>query len=760
MAKFECSVCGYIFDEAQAGIQFSEIDVCPICNESRDVFKRLDDEEESKPAEGAKAEPVIVGDEQKAEQEKKEAEEGAKKLEEAEKKDSLIEGDEKKAEEGLKKAEEDAKKIEEDAKKAEEDKKFAEKGFVIEKRQEFWLDEADDKPVDKSNISTYYEGAKPVKTQEELDREAKQREEENRPRLDPMEGNGAVVKVIEGGDRSSDGSDSEVVVVEENTAEDSVKADVAEATSDVDEGDDEFVFEEVTVEDGAPLETKEIPSAASSGIYEEGNFFTGFDTNPTFGDVVRTEEFVFDDEEPVGEAVELPGAEEIPVAEETTEPAAEEAVAEEAPVEEAPVEEAPAEEPEVEEVSAEEVVEEAAEPVAEEAVAEEAPAEEEVAEETPAEEPAVEEVPAEEVVEEAAEPAAEEVVAEEAPVEEAPVEETTVKEVVAEEAAEPVDEAPAEEAPVEEVVAEEAAEPVEEAPAEEEAAAEPEEEIHIPETTEAVLVGGIEEAAKRHTAVVEDGKYNLLTDEQVKSLFEQYANPVTNGLDDIILLPAQLNPMPIPKDEEIDASVVIGTEAEMPVKMDEPFGNSDMFRWGEYIPGSDDLDDADGTNMILVKGINSHIPAVSGREELRTEVKTARDLYNGVPVGISLMIGRIEQDLAACTYAGVDFVILNDASSGIIPYALRRAKNYLSRVNSKMQILVSIKDVNNAQEIAKLIALGADYILLEREYSVEETDGLVAELKEIARNTGHSHVRSMNMYDICTIDSDLNVLTR
>ena len=55
----------------------------------------------------------------------------------------------------------------------------------------------------------------------------------------------------------------------------------------------------------------------------------------------------------------------------------------------------------------------------------------------------------------------------------------------------------------------------------------------------------------------------------------------------------------------------------------------------------------------------------------------------------------------------------------------------------------------------KLIALGADYILLEREYSEEEAEGLVAELKEIARNTGHSHVRNMNMYDICTIDSDL-----
>ena len=98
---------------------------------------------------------------------------------------------------------------------------------------------------------------------------------------------------------------------------------------------------------------------------------------------------------------------------------------------------------------------------------------------------------------------------------------------------------------------------------------------------------------------------------------------------------------------------------------------------------------------------------------------------------------------------------MNDASSGILPYALRHAKRYLNRVNSKIQILVSIKDVNNAQEIAKLLALGADCVLLEREYSEEETERLTAELSEIARNTGHDHVGELNMYDICTIDTDL-----
>ena len=48
MAKFECSVCGYIFDEQQAGIKFSEITECPICAESKDKFKKIEEEEKEK----------------------------------------------------------------------------------------------------------------------------------------------------------------------------------------------------------------------------------------------------------------------------------------------------------------------------------------------------------------------------------------------------------------------------------------------------------------------------------------------------------------------------------------------------------------------------------------------------------------------------------------------------------------------------------------------------------------------------------------
>ena len=44
MAKFECKGCGYIFDEQQAGIKFSEIMECPICAGPREEFEQKEEE--------------------------------------------------------------------------------------------------------------------------------------------------------------------------------------------------------------------------------------------------------------------------------------------------------------------------------------------------------------------------------------------------------------------------------------------------------------------------------------------------------------------------------------------------------------------------------------------------------------------------------------------------------------------------------------------------------------------------------------------
>ena len=44
MAKYRCSICGYIYDEEREGRPFSEITECPVCHQSTDKFTVYEDE--------------------------------------------------------------------------------------------------------------------------------------------------------------------------------------------------------------------------------------------------------------------------------------------------------------------------------------------------------------------------------------------------------------------------------------------------------------------------------------------------------------------------------------------------------------------------------------------------------------------------------------------------------------------------------------------------------------------------------------------
>ena len=42
MAKYKCTVCGYIYDEQEEGVKFDDIPddwVCPTCGVSKDYFE-------------------------------------------------------------------------------------------------------------------------------------------------------------------------------------------------------------------------------------------------------------------------------------------------------------------------------------------------------------------------------------------------------------------------------------------------------------------------------------------------------------------------------------------------------------------------------------------------------------------------------------------------------------------------------------------------------------------------------------------------
>ena len=52
MAKYRCSVCGYIYDEEQEGAPFSGLKECPVCHQSADRFTLWQEEQakEERPA--------------------------------------------------------------------------------------------------------------------------------------------------------------------------------------------------------------------------------------------------------------------------------------------------------------------------------------------------------------------------------------------------------------------------------------------------------------------------------------------------------------------------------------------------------------------------------------------------------------------------------------------------------------------------------------------------------------------------------------
>ena len=213
------------------------------------------------------------------------------------------------------------------------------------------------------------------------------------------------------------------------------------------------------------------------------------------------------------------------------------------------------------------------------------------------------------------------------------------------------------------------------------------------------------------------------------------------------------------RDAQVETRTVIGAGTANPVEVLQPFCFSKLFIWGEHIPNNTKPENYTNQALVLVKGEDGHIPNLSSKEELKEEVEIARVRFNGTPIGIDLVAGRIEDDLEACVFAKLDYVILNDVSLRILPYALRRARNYLNRINSKLEILVRVESLKDAKELAKILALGANFVLVEKGFDIDMANSMTEDLMDICRSTGHNNVHDLNLNDICTIDMDLAMFT-
>ncbi len=861
MAKYECKVCSYIYNEQQAGRPFEELTECPICNEDKSNFVMLEEEEvffewgeeeedtiidlEARPI-TEEEEPATEVTEEKAveEQESADAEEIAPAAEEKEEIAAEESVEEETAEEAAPVAEDTTPVAEEnkaplnDASVLMKDlntTKDINTDYVVERRQEFWSpfsvksdkQEEKEQPVRKTwTMENAYASVErvldlngnEVKPEEETvlttesgyldeDVEEPEKELETTQVFKPLwqESEGTLPRVEEPLAAKAEN----VFTVESPEA---VSEPIAEVVEEVAE---QTVVEAVEVPEEIPegIVTEEAAEEVTEEIVDE-----------TVGEILEEEAEAIEEnaeKEAVEENAEAEAEEqeEAVVTEEVVEDAEEtiEAASEEA------VEEAASEEP-VEEV-AEDVAEEAAEEIAEES-------EDEAEEETEA----VEEN-AEVVSEETAEATATEEDVEDA-------EEAETEEVEEEKIETPVFVAPPEaveklalneeffenivtELPEDELVITPdgmeplAVEAVEEEVVEEEVAEVPEEDKfsfgdlddveETSEETEEIFIGkeedadskwtfnnsmsntlrGQEENAKRYEFIAKELGQNTVTEEETEetvaeevteSVAEEVEAVVTeepaaeeekevaeqpvveakeeaiysNGLEEIMILPAQLSPMPLGEKAVIEAATVLGRDAQRPVLLEQPVIRKNFKNVVEYAPQngltSEDFQNADAIEIIVGRGEGIE-KTISSKEDLRQAVAFLRLESDGCPIGIKLAAGRIERDLEFCVFAKPDFVVLNKFNVVPLPYALYRANKYLNAMQSDLDLVIELSDVADADEAAKIVALGADVIVLSD--TDKDLDAINDCLKKIAKETGHYEVKDLNVEDLCTINRDI-----
>ena len=867
MAKYECKVCGYIYNEQHAGRPFEELTECPICNEGKENFISLDDDNNpivEVKAEEPVAEPVHLDEE--VEEVVAEAQEEV--AEEVQSEDNVDMYKEIKQEDDTPE-------------------------FVVERRQEFWsplnaqpekkeesnnttgwtissamnsvekvigadesaeketalseeeteapvvdkAEEDDDMPAFSSRIESFYSASEPIRTSHIISEDNE--EESFRPLWNS--GAGTVQRVIDPfGDKNDSVVKAEnigmVMPAEEPVVEEILGEEKEDAVSDdkIEEiKEEEFFFddeeESATVVEEEKIEAEEVvEESVYEEVKEEEEVVEEFVFEDAKEEEEAVEEFVFEDakdEEESEEEFVFEDAKEE--AEETVEEFVFEDIKEEAEetVEE-PAKELTFEEEEDDDFFTEMTMDAVMEPVAEhgdssvseeevfkaidaiefvddvpeggriEVVSAEGTEEilfeeEEEADLTDASEEQVEAVTEPEIseIEEVAETVEESVEATEEAIEEAEeaVEEERVgatEEAIEEEhagtAEETLEEAPRIKAwsflddvveagtatgvgvagvnfvtkSMDEVVDEEVTEDdieevfVDFAQADEISAAEHEFKANLAEELYEKEDSIEEESEPEETACYEADE----EPEEVKGY--------CNNLEKILIVPAQLNPMPLPEGAQVEGRTVLGIASERPLVLDNPVFSTGDYNMVQYIPNSgltsEDYQQADAIEVIVGHG-NGIEKTINSKEDLRQVVNFLRLESDGCPIGIKMGAARIERDLEFCVFAKPDYVVLNNFDVVPLPYALHRATKYLNAVQSDMDIVIALDGAKDAEELAKIMAMGADVIALRNR--PEKMDEMVEGLKGYARITGHYDVEDLNVKDLCTVDREIAEFT-
>lgn len=208
----------------------------------------------------------------------------------------------------------------------------------------------------------------------------------------------------------------------------------------------------------------------------------------------------------------------------------------------------------------------------------------------------------------------------------------------------------------------------------------------------------------------------------------------------------------------------------------------------------------------------SRFKEINSPSDLKELVTTLRSISKGLPIGIKIAAGHIEEDLRFIMRSGCDFItidgrggatgsspkFLKDASSVPTIYALTRARKYMDEHDMKQELVIT-GGLRTSGDFIKALSMGADAIAissaalmalgcqryricntgkcpmgiatqdpeLEKRLDIDKGALRVAnylnavsnELRSFLRVSGHKDIKELSLNDLCTISSEISAAT-
>ncbi|MDR3125837.1 MAG: hypothetical protein LBU20_02090 [Candidatus Nomurabacteria bacterium] len=235
--------------------------------------------------------------------------------------------------------------------------------------------------------------------------------------------------------------------------------------------------------------------------------------------------------------------------------------------------------------------------------------------------------------------------------------------------------------------------------------------------------------------------------------------------EDVVILAGQLASQPLGAEAAVQLKTVIGRSSRRPLKLGGPvvaFG-----KIGEALPENPaepikrilavDTDLAKADAVV----ISPPLAAVKSVWDLLVLVQKLRDLTGGKPIGLKIVAGKIEDDMAWVRKSTADFVIIESRDLPLV-FALYRARKFLNDNEIENVDLVAAGDLKTPSDIVKAMALGASAAALDLPTGKKADEFLRTlnlELARLVRTVGKDDIHELAPADLATTTREISDFT-